>query len=145
MMFSGKKLGYERTRWECINDCFTGLGEVLWYTISSCNVWFYVNLTQARVTWEEGLSIVKITSIRSACRQVCNAVSSFIDRCGRDLISGGGNASEQVFLDGIRKQLSKPKAHKPVISALPWPLLQLLPSGSCSDFPEWWTTGWMIK
>ena len=48
-------------------------GERLWVRL--CAVWFYVNLTQARVVLEEGTSIEKNATTGLACGQGCGAFS----------------------------------------------------------------------
>lgn len=49
------------------------------------------------------------------------------------------DTSRQVVLTYIRNQVVQAMPSKPVNSFPPWPLLQLLPRGSCPDLPPEWT------
>jgi hypothetical protein len=62
----------------------------------------------------------------------------------------GGPTPGLLVLGSIRKQVEQAMKSKPVSSALPWPLHQLLPSGPCvfeflSWFPSIRTVIWKCK
>lgn len=89
------------------------------------------NTKWSSLNWEN-------TSIRLACRQAYGTFSWLMDDwCGRAHPTVSCSISRQLDLWWIRRQSDQTKRNKAVNSALPQPLLQILPPSSCLELLPW--------
>lgn len=93
----------------------------------------YVNLTQTQVLLEEETS-VEVRYPRLVCRHTCGEFLSIINAGGPRSLRTATSLG-QVVLSSIRKRAELAIESKQVNNVCPWPLLQLLPAGSCPPLP----------
>ena len=67
---------------------------------------------------------------------VGKSVGNFLEGCERAQLNVFSATPGLSVLGALRKQAEQAMMSKPVSSIPPWPLLQLLPPGSCPDFPQ---------